>query len=257
MYIICYTLYIHFAALAAQLYGNALAINYAIVSTILQLDTFTQLGMVGGLFMSIIAIVAVLGLFSGTLMSQVESPSYQVKLSDGQIQIREYPALLIAEVEVAGERKIAIRQGFRLIADFIFGNNVAKQSIAMTAPVIQQSNEKIAMTAPVLQQGDGQLWKVQFVMPSKYTKETLPVPVDKRVHIIEVPAKTFIAIKFSGLSSKNNLDKHTELLEKYIAAHGIKVKGSIIYSFYNPPWTLPFIRRNEIWMEVNKTPVMN
>ncbi len=205
----------------------------------------------------IIATGTLLGLLSGTIMSQVESPSYQIKLSDGPIQIREYPALLVAEVEVSGERKAAINQGFRMIADFIFGNNVAKQSIAMTAPVIQQSNEKIAMTAPVLQQGDGQLWKVQFVMPSKYTKQTLPVPVDKRVHIIEMPAKTFIVIKFSGLSSKNNLDKHRELLEKYIADHQIKVEGSAIYSFYNPPWTLPFLRRNEIWIEINKTPVMN
>jgi effector-binding domain-containing protein len=199
---------------------------------------------------AIITIGSTLVLFSGTIMSQVESPHYQVKISAPPIEIREYPGLLVAETEVAGEREFAINQGFRIIADFIFGNNVAKQNIAMTAPVIQQSNEKIAMTAPVLQQGDKEQWKVKFVMPSQYTKQTLPVPVNKNIQIIEQPVATFIAITFSGFSTKTNLEKNLKRLQKYIVEHQIQVKGSPIYAFYNPPWTLPFMRRSEIWIEI-------
>jgi hypothetical protein len=120
----------------------------------------------------------------------------------------------------------------------------------MTAPVIQQSNEKIAMTAPVLQQGDKEQWKVKFVMPSQYTKQTLPVPVNKNIQIIEQPVATFIAITFSGFSTKTNLEKNLKRLQKYIVEHQIQVKGSPIYAFYNPPWTLPFMRRSEIWIEI-------
>jgi effector-binding domain-containing protein len=198
----------------------------------------------------IIAIGSILGLFSGTIMSQVESPRYQVKMSAPPIEIREYPGLLVAETEVSGERDLAINRGFRIIADFIFGNNIAKQKISMTAPVIQQSNEKIAMTAPVLQQGNSGQWKVRFVMPSQYKKQTLPIPVNKQIQIIEQPASTYIAITFSGFSTKNNLEKNLKRLEKYIADHRIQVKGSPIYAFYNPPWTLPFMRRSEIWIEI-------
>jgi effector-binding domain-containing protein len=198
----------------------------------------------------VVSIAVILGLFSGTIMSQVESLHYQVKKSAPPIEIREYPGLLVAQTEVTGERELAINQGFRIIADFIFGNNVAKQNIAMTAPVIQQSNEKIAMTAPVLQQGDKEQWKVKFVMPSQYTKQTLPVPVNKNIQIIEQPVATFIAITFSGFSTKTNLEKNLKRLQKYIAEHQIQVKGSPIYAFYNPPWTLPFMRRNEIWIEI-------
>jgi hypothetical protein len=106
--------------------------------------------------------------------SNVETPDYTVSSKSGNLEIREYGPTIVAEATVEGERDQAIQRGFRIIADYIFGNNLSSTKVAMTAPVIQQSSEKIAMTAPVIQQAKGTSWNVRFVMPSKYTIETLP-----------------------------------------------------------------------------------
>ncbi|MFT7460831.1 MAG: hypothetical protein ACI909_003521, partial [Planctomycetota bacterium] len=137
------------------------------------------------ILMSIIAIILIGGILVGPIMSNVENPSYKVVSSVNNIEIREYSPMIIAEVEVSGEREKSIGDGFRLLADYIFGNNTVSQDIAMTAPVQQQANEKIAMTAPVQQQISGDVWLVNFVMPSEYTMETLPKPNNERVIIKE------------------------------------------------------------------------
>ena len=123
------------------------------------------------------------GLFSGLALSevalaQIEEPAFKLVAKDGAFEVRDYAPMIVAEVEVSGERQQAIGQGFRIIADYIFGKNRARKSIAMTAPVVQQSSEKIAMTAPVTQEGTGNRWHVRFVMPSGYTMMTLPEPED-------------------------------------------------------------------------------
>lgn len=159
--------------------------------------------------------------------------------------------MIIAEVEVDGKREEAIQEGFRMLADYIFGNNTVKQDIAMTAPVQQQVNEKIAMTAPVQQQASNNAWKVSFVMPSIYSMESLPKPNSDKVMIKEIPEKEFIVIRFSGLHSAANLADQEKLLLKHVAEQQIKTVGSVKYAFYNPPWTLPFLRRNEIMIEID------
>lgn len=189
-------------------------------------------------------------LFSGTIMSQVEIPLYRVKEKQSSFEIREYPPLLVAEVEIQGERKAAISNGFKILAEYIFGNNQSAEKIAMTAPVIQES-EKIAMTAPVLQSAENNQWKIRFVMPAKYTAQNLPRPLDPRVKVHEIPAKKFATIRFSGLSTQENIDKNLLLLKDFIKNRGISSDATPIYAFYNPPWTLPFLRRNEIWIEIN------
>lgn len=112
----------------------------------------------------------------GPIVSNVEHPKYKVAERSGNIEIRDYVPMIVAEADVKGERREAIGKGFRIIADYIFGNNTAAQKVPMTAPVTQQGNEKIAMTAPVTQQGVDNTWRVRFVMPSKYTMQTLPKP---------------------------------------------------------------------------------
>ena len=101
----------------------------------------------------------------GPIVSKVEQPKYVVVEKNNEIEIRDYAPMIVAETEVSGERDKAIREGFRAIAAYIFGDNSSAQKVAMTAPVTQQGNEKIAMTAPVTQQGDGHVWQVRFVMP--------------------------------------------------------------------------------------------
>ena len=186
----------------------------------------------------------------GAGVSDADTPKYDVISSTDDIEVRQYEPMIIAEVEVQGERGEAISDGFRLLADYIFGNNTVKESISMTAPVQQQANEKIAMTRPVQQQSAGDAWKVSFVMPSKYSMNTLPKPNNERVAIREVPGKRFVVIRFSGFNSDENISQHEEQLMQYIQSNNMNTKGPAKYAFYNPPWTIPFLRRNEVMFEL-------
>lgn len=186
----------------------------------------------------------------GPIVSNVEQARYSVAKIDGSFEIRDYPPMIVAETEVTGDRKQSINEGFRIIADFIFGNNQSRQKVAMTAPVIQEQNKQIAMTSPVAQQGSNNNWKVRFVMPSEYTLDTLPRPNNTAVKITGVAAKRFAVIRFSGLPSAENLSRNENDLNDYINKNNLKVIGSPTYAFYNPPWTLPFLRRNEVLVEI-------
>ena len=191
----------------------------------------------------------------GAIMSDVEKPDYKIISEVQSIEIREYKPMIIAEVEVKGKREEAIGDGFRLLADYIFGNNTVSQDIKMTAPVQQQeTNQKIAMTAPVQQQqlDDQSSWRISFVMPSEYTLDTLPLPANDKVQLKEMDGQKFVVIKFSGTSSKENLLKHESLLTQHVKENHLKTTGPLKYAFYNPPWTLPFMRRNEIMIELTE-----
>jgi hypothetical protein len=136
----------------------------------------------------------------GPIVSNVEQPKYTVVESDGKFEIRDYAPMIVAETDVTGTRQAAIREGFRTIADYIFGNNLTLQKITMTAPVTQQTGEKIAMTAPVTQQGDDHAWRIRFVMPASYTMETLPEPKNTAVILKEVQGRRVAVIRFSGIA---------------------------------------------------------
>lgn len=196
------------------------------------------------------AILVAASLVPSVIAMASDEPAFTVELKDGDFEIRRYAPLLAAEVTVTGERSAAINQGFRLLADFIFGNNTARKKIDMTAPVTQQLSEKIAMTVPVTQQSTGDAWKVRFMMPAKYTAATLPVPNDKRVTIISEPERRFAVIRFSGWSSDSNLSEHKAMLEAWVNKKGLKPASAPIAAFYNPPWSLPFLRRNEFLIEL-------
>ncbi|WP_156842532.1 SOUL family heme-binding protein [Novosphingobium aquimarinum] len=186
----------------------------------------------------------------GVVASDVETPDYTLISKSGKIEVRRYPAMIVAETTVVGSREEAIKRGFRIIADYIFGNNLSDDKVAMTAPVMQQSSQKIAMTAPVMQQGEGNSWTVRFVMPAEYTMETLPKPGNPQVVLVEVPEKRYAAIRFSGLAGQTSLRKHEAELKRFIADNGLTSASPVEYAFYNPPWTLPFMRRNEMLLEL-------
>ena len=201
---------------------------------------------------SIIAFILIVGVLAGPVMSNVEKPDYKVIQSEQNIEIRQYEPMIIAEVEVDGKREDAIRDGFRLLADYIFGNNTVQQVISMTAPVQQKENQKIAMTAPVQQQSMGKSWRMSFVMPSKYSMDSLPVPNNNRVRLKEILTKKFVVIEFSGSNSNENVIGHENQLMNFIEANQINIIDSPKYAFYNAPWTLPFLRRNEVMTEINQ-----
>ena len=200
----------------------------------------------------LIVLGAILGatLFGADAMA-VEEPAFKSVLHEGAFEIRDYPALVVAEVTVSGDQKEAASKGFRLLAGYIFGGNKRRQSIGMTAPVAQApTSEKIAMTAPVTQTKSANAWAVRFTMPSTYSIETLPKPNDPRVHLRVVPPTRFAVLQFSGLARKDDVDAKTAQLERLVATRHLNAIGPVSLAQYNPPWTLWFMRRNEVMIPV-------
>ena len=180
-----------------------------------------------------------------------EEPAFTSSLKEGHFEVRNYPALIAAQVSVTGTRDEASTAGFKLLAGYIFGGNTRKQSISMTAPVVhaQAGSETIAMTAPVIQTGvAGQAgaWTVRFIMPSAYTLETLPTPHDPKVQLLPLPPARFAAVMFSGVAWEADVAERTSELNAYIAKHALKPAGAPALARYNPPWTPWFMRRNEV-----------
>jgi len=203
-------------------------------------------------WLAAVAVVLLGAALWGPIVSNVEQANYTVAEAHGSIELRDYAPMIVAEAEVTGERKKAINQGFRIIADYIFGNNTSAQNVAMTAPVTQAASENIAMTAPVTQQGDGTVWQVRFVMPSDYTMASLPTPNNKAVKLKEIAGKRFAVIRFSGVAGQKSLKKHEAELNAFIQSNHLTAQSKPVYAFFNPPWTLPFLRRNEVMVEIAK-----
>ena len=205
------------------------------------------------IFVAIFLIVVVLvfgAAMIGPIMSNVEVPAYKILKKEQNIEIRQYPPLIIAEVKTAGSRQDAIGDGFRILADFIFGNNEGEKQLSMNGPITQQEGIKIAMTAPVQQEKTDTEWAISFIMPSKFSIDTIPNPINDRIKIIQIPSKRYAVITFSGRSTEANLTKHTNKLEIYMNESSYSKVGNAKYAFYNPPWTLPFLRRNEVQFEI-------
>jgi hypothetical protein len=181
----------------------------------------------------------------------VEEPQWTLVYEDGPFQIRDYASTVVAETEVAGARGAAINQGFRRLARFIFGGNEPSRDIAMTAPVAQRATgEQIAMTAPVAQAATSEGWVVTFYMPPGSALADLPRPLDASVVLREQPQRRVAVLRFSGLSTESNLARHAEDLRQRIASRREATAGPVTYAFYNPPWTLPWMRRNEVMLEL-------
>ncbi len=214
---------------------------------------------------------AILALLIGFLGMEsamaIEEPRYDVRLSQAPFELRHYAPVLIAQTIVEGDMDAASNKGFRLIADFIFGNNVAtgqepsaqaiaKQAakIAMTAPVtVEPQSSKIAMTAPVTlepQLGQTQHWRVHFVMPSQYTLANIPKPNNSAVTLRELPSKFVVVHRYSGLNTVARVQEKIEETLAWAKQQSLKVVGTPQLSRYDPPWTLPMFRRNEIMVEV-------
>lgn len=196
----------------------------------------------------------------------IEEPPYEVLLTDGSFEIRHYAPMLVAETFVEGDMDEASGKGFRLIADFIFGNNQVPGSdqasrIAMTAPVtVEPQSSKIAMTAPVTvepQSGDArrdaiQRWRIHFVMPRSYTLESLPRPRNDAVKVREIPAKTFAVHRYSWLNTQSRVEQKTQELLQWAQQRSLQVVGAPQLARYDPPWNPPMFRRNEIMVEISK-----
>ena len=205
-----------------------------------------------------------LGLLWMNSAMAIEEPKYKVLATDGSIEVRHYEPLLMAEVIVEGDMDEASSKGFRLIADYIFGNNqnadnAASSKIAMTAPVtVAPQSSKISMTAPVTIEaqsaqpdiGKAQTWRVHFVMPSQYTLNTIPKPNNNAVSLREVPEKFVAVLKYSGFNTTAKVQRLSDEALAWCNTKGMKILGLPQLARYDPPWTLPMFRRNEIMVEI-------
>lgn len=184
----------------------------------------------------------------------IEEPQFTVIEKSPPFELRSYAPMILAEVQVEGDLDTASSKGFRLIAAYIFGQNQVSEKIAMTAPVAVEEQEpksaKIAMTAPVNIEANSGKWTVSFVMPSEYTLDTLPKPLNSQVQLRQIPAVKRAVIHFSGFYNENKVAEKTLELEQWMKTKNLQPQGSPKFARYNPPWTLPFLRRNEIMFDV-------
>jgi hypothetical protein len=181
----------------------------------------------------------------------IEEPQFTIEKKAKDYEIRSYGPTLVAETLVEGSFEEAGNKAFRVLADYIFGNNRSQAQIEMTAPVSQQSqSEKIAMTAPVSQVSSRNGFLIQFMMPAKFNMETIPQPNDPRVQLREIPPRRVVVYRYTGSWSESRyrekLLRFKELLEK----DGLQVQGEPVWARFNSPFSIWFLRRNEIWFEV-------
>ena len=194
-------------------------------------------------------------IFITNQLMATEEPEFTVLFQEGSLEIREYEPRIIAHVKTTGDFDDASSKGFKMLADFIFGNNTinnTSKKISMTAPVSASlSSKKISMTAPVIAENNNNEWSIAFVMPQEFTVETLPVPNNQDIKITALPKEKFAVIVFSGLVRESSYNKKVNLLNEFIKKKKLTPLSSIQIARYNPPWTLPFFRRNELMVKIN------
>ena len=183
----------------------------------------------------------------------LEEPAYQTQMQEGSFEIREYSSYLVAEVFMEEENfDEASGDGFRMLADYIFGNNLSRSASVQMAGKAEAASENIAMTAPVqMDQGKkSNQWRMAFSLPSKWNLETAPVPNDQRVNLREISPERMVVLQFSGRMATQDLEEKEQELRQWAMKQGITVVGSVRTARYDPPWTLPFLRKNEVQLKV-------
>ena len=184
----------------------------------------------------------------------IESPQYELVSKEGKFEIREYAEHLVAEVELEADYDSAINKGFAILADYIFGNNVTRAHIKMTAPVTEQkvSSEKIDMTAPVAvsEVSTGKKYRVTFSMPSKYNLETLPQPNNKAINIRKVNKHKVAVLRFSGNLNLKLADIEANEFSRLLQIKNLEPKAGFIFALYNPPWIPGPFKHDEIMVDL-------
>ena len=201
---------------------------------------------------SIRIIVAVVVIIIGVMDAMaIEEAKYKVVEKDNKFEIRDYAPHILAETFVEGDLEEAGNKAFNRLFRYISGDNRSRIKVAMTAPVSQQPmGEKIKMTAPVRQRRVQEKWVVSFMMPASYTLKTLPEPEDPNITLRQVPAQRMASVRYSGFWSEKRYLRYKLELESWIQERGLTIVGDPIWARYNPPFTLWFLRRNEILIPV-------
>ena len=194
-------------------------------------------------------------IFLSSFLMATAEPEFILIFKNENFEIRQYSSKILAQVTVLGDFDDATSNGFKVLADYIFGNNLSldgNTKIEMTAPVVLEPiSEVIKMTAPILAEGENKKWVVSFVMPKEYSLDTLPKPNNKDISISSIPPQKYAVVVFSGLVRESNYDEQINLLNYYVVNKNLVTVGKVQIARYNPPWTLPFFRRNELMIRIN------
>ena len=202
----------------------------------------TALAQVGDAALSVVA--------PSIARSRSDQPRHTVEIDEAPFQVRRYAPMLVAEVTVAGERSDAADKGFRALADYIFANKREGPEIAMTTPVIQAAEGADALMTV---SGGGTAagrYTVRFMMPHEWTKETLPAPSNPDVSIHTVPERVMAVATFSGRATDETVRAQAEALKRFMERRDLRHDGTVEYAYYDPPFTPPPLRRNELLMGV-------
>ncbi len=184
-----------------------------------------------------------------------EEAAYSVLQQQGDYELREYESLVVATTLVDSDFDEAGKLAFRRLFNYISGDNQSARKIDMTAPVLAAENrpadtEKIAMTAPVIREKVDQGWRFSFVLPASYTLATAPLPIDERVNLEKIPSRKVAAVQYSGSWNQSRFDENTDSLLQWIAEQQLEPDSPPRVAGYDPPWTLPFLRRNEVLVDI-------
>jgi len=184
-----------------------------------------------------------------------EEASYVVLDDQDEFQLREYAGLVIVETTVKAEFGKAGKEAFGRLFGYISGENRATQKIAMTAPVMVDeekgtSGESIDMTAPVIAGEATDGWRYAFVLPKSYTMDNAPMPTNPKVRLVEVQPKMVAVLHYSGLLNEDNFRENSARLLRWISENQLETLSLPRVAGYDPPWTIPFLRRNEVMIDV-------
>ena len=199
-----------------------------------------KLGRIAAIGGGLIALAGATAALVAYREKSVEKPAYAAVETDDAIEVRDYPALVVAETVTPGDRLSALNEGFEALSDYISarrrGAGAKGERIAMTAPVLTDRTER------------GQ-WRTRFIMPARYTLESLPEPA-AGVNTATIPARRLAAIRFSGTAGDEALAEQERQLRVWLAQHGYTADGPAEYAFYNSPFVAPPLRHNEVLVPV-------
>ncbi len=185
----------------------------------------------------VISVIIIGFLLYSFKLRDIEMPKYRVIKKLGEVEIREYPSLILAQTSLKkSDYDEEGSNGFRTVAGYIFGGNQSQQKIAMTAPVIMTMGDSSSMS---------------FVMPSEYKMQDLPTPSNNQVKLIQENAKILAVIRFGGYSSSEKIQKYADKLYLELKNNKLETRGKLLYMGYNAPWDVTN-RRNEVAIELVK-----
>ena len=176
----------------------------------------------------------IFSMFHFLSFADYEKPDYKILQKKENIEIREYPSIIVAEVKMKDNKKATRNEGFRKLFQYITGANEQNQEIKMTVPVFQA-------------QTDSSEWSMSFIIPKKWKWDKVPQPANDDINIKQLESQKMAVIRFHGSGSEKKFSKYQKILEEYLIQNNIEYnKDKVVYAYYSSPFTLWFMKMHEV-----------